>query len=249
VIETIRHGDVRELRMDRAPVNALNPALVQALRDALAQACTDGARAIVLSGRTGLFSAGLDVPELIRLDRARMQAFWTDFFALCADLARAPVPVAAAIGGHSPAGGAVLAIHCDYRIMARGAFRIGLNETQVGLVVPEAIQRALRRLVGAHRAERLLVAGAMLDAGAALACGFVDELADPAAVTARAIAWCEELLHLPPAAMLATRAIARADLAAIYADPAALPIDAFLDGWFAPETQAVLRALVARLGK
>ena len=46
---------------------------------------------------------------------------------------------------------------------------------------------------------------------------------------------------------MATRAVARADLAGLFEDPAALPVDAFLDGWFAPEAQAVLHALVARL--
>ena len=71
-------------------------------------------------------------------------------------LAAFPSPVVAAIAGHAPAGGCVLALCCDYRIMASGPFRIGLNETQVGLVAPEGIQHLLRRVVGLHRAERLL---------------------------------------------------------------------------------------------
>src|SRR6185437_3684442 len=80
-------------------------------------------------------------------------------------------------GDHRP-GGAVLALFCDYRVMARGAYRIGLNEVQVGLTVPDCIQAALRRLVGPYRAERLLIQGTMLDADDALAAGMVDELTD-----------------------------------------------------------------------
>ena len=247
MLDIIHHDAIHELRLCRPPVNALDPALVRRLRNAIEAAPGDGARALLLSGTPGMFSAGLDVPALLQLDRTTFRGFWADFFGLCAALARSPIPVAAAITGHSPAGGAVLAIQCDYRVMAYGAFRIGLNEVQVGLSVPECIQAALRRLVGSYRAERLLVAGTMLEPEAAHAVGLVDELADSEQVIARALGWLEDLLKLPTHAMHATRRLARAELAAIFAEPDQLPVEDFLDGWFAPETQAVLKALVARL--
>jgi enoyl-CoA hydratase/carnithine racemase len=248
MLDTIEHDHrIRELKLARPPVNALNPELIATLRQAIEQAPKDGAAALVLSGSPGLFSAGLDIPALLQLDRNAMRAFWNDFFGVCGALARAPIPVAAAITGHSPAGGAVLAIFCDYRVMARGEYKIGLNEVQVGLTVPDCIQAALRRLIGPYRAERLLVAGTMLDADDALAAGMVDELTDVDHVVTRTLAWLQPLLQLPRQAMLATRALARADLARLFDDPASLPVEAFLDGWFAPEAQATLHALVERL--
>jgi len=248
MLEIIEHEHrIRELRLARPPVNALNPGLVAALRDAIAQAPHQGTAALMLSGSSGLFSAGLDIPALLQLDRDAMRAFWKDFFAVCAALARSPIPVAAAVTGHSPAGGAVLALFCDYRVMARGEYRIGLNEVQVGLTVPDCIQAALRRLVGSYRAERLLVAGAMLGGDDALAAGMVDELTDVDHVVTRTLAWLESLLQLPRQAMLGTRALARAELARLFDDPASLPVEAFLDGWFAPEAQVTLQALVERL--
>jgi enoyl-CoA hydratase/carnithine racemase len=176
-----------------------------------------------------------------------VREYWGEFFALCGTLARAPIPLVAAVTGHSPAGGAVLALFCDYRVMAEGPYRIGLNEVQVGLIVPEAIQLALRRVVGTYRAERLLVAGAMIESAQALACGFVDELTGVDQVATRALHWLGELLALPSHAMLATRTLARADLAGAYADMDALPLDDFVDAFFHPQTQAVLQQLVARL--
>lgn len=248
MLDIIEHAHgIREFRLARPPVNALDPALIATLKQAVERAPGNGATALMLSGAPGLFSAGLDIPALLQLDRDAMRAFWRDFFGLCAALARSPVPVAAAVTGHSPAGGAVLAIFCDYRVMARGEFRIGLNEVQVGLTVPDCIQAALRRLVGTCRAERLLIQGTMLDAGDALAAGMVDELTDVDHVTTRTLAWLESLLRLPRQAMLATRALARADLARLFDDPDSLPVEAFLDGWFAPEAQATLHALVERL--
>lgn len=248
MLERIEHDHgILELRLARPPVNALNPGLIATLKRAIGEAPSDGAQALVLSGSPGLFSAGLDIPALLQLDRDMMRTFWNDFFGVCATLARSPIPAVAAVTGHSPAGGAVLAIFCDYRVMARGEFRIGLNEVQVGLTVPDCIQAALRRLVGTYRAERLLVAGAMLDSEDALAAGLVDELTDIDHVTTRAIAWLEPLLQLPRQAMLTTRAMARADLARLFDDPASLPVEEFLDGWFAPEAQTTLHALVERL--
>ena len=247
MLEVIPHDAIAEIHLARPPVNALNLELLHALRTTLAEVIAGGARGIVLSGVPGMFSAGVDVPALLQMDHAGARAYWHEFFAAGADLACSPVPLAAALTGHSPAGGAVLALLCDYRVMAQGPYKIGLNEVQVGLTVPDCIQLALRRVVGAYRAERLLVAGAMVDAQEALACGFVDETTGIDQVTTRALRWMDELLALPAHAMLATRRLARADLIATYADVDALPLDDFLEGYFHPQTQATLQALVARL--
>lgn len=240
-------GGIHEIRMARAPVNAFDLGLVQALREAIVDAPSNGARGIVLSGAQGMFSAGVDVPALIQRDRAGVKEFWDAFFALCGAIATSSVPTVAAVTGHSPAGGAVVSLFCDYRVMAHGVYKIGLNEVQVGLSVPEPIQFAMRRIVGAYRAERLLVAGAMVDAEQAHAIGLVDELAAVEQVVTRSVQWLDDLLKLPTKAMLRTRAIARADLTAVWGDTTDLLDPGFIDDFFGDETQSVMRALVARL--
>jgi enoyl-CoA hydratase/carnithine racemase len=254
MLETIQHGEITELRLARPPVNALDPQLVAALRKAIDSAPEHGARGLVLAGRPGMYSGGLDVPALLQLDRATLQRFLHDFFELCGAIACSRIPIVAAITGHSPAGGAVLSIFCDYRVMARSVdpekpFRIGLNEVQVGLSVPVCIQAGLQRLVGTYRAERLMVSGTMLEPEDALRIGFVDELAEVDHVVPRAILWLQELLKLSPAAMSTTRRLARRDLAETFADPGKWMLDEFAAAWFSDETQGVLKALVARLKK
>ncbi|KFN41656.1 enoyl-CoA hydratase/isomerase family protein [Arenimonas metalli] len=249
MIELHRHGPIHEIRLARPPVNALTPELLAALRTAVQAAPADGARAIILTGGSKVFSGGMDVPHLMGLDRAALGPGWASLFAAARAIANCPVPVVAAIGGHSPAGGCVLALCCDYRIMARGPFRIGLNEVQVGLVAPDAIQHLMRRVVGPYRAERLLVSGALVESEMAQAIGLVDELTDAEHVLVRARHWLEELLALPSAAMLATRRIARADLVAALEGFDDRQLDGFIDAWYAPDTQAALQALVARLKK
>lgn len=250
LIDTTVHGLVHELRLARPPVNALDPALCRALVDAIGDAVAGGAQGIVLAGNPKVFSAGLDVPHLLSLgeDHAALMAAWTGFFEAARAIADCPVPVAAAMAGHAPAGGCVLALCCDYRIMADGPFRIGLNETQVGLVAPDGIQALMARVVGPHRAERLLVAGAMVEAAEALRIGLVDELTGIDAVETRARVWLEDLLQLPRAPMLETRRIARRDVVAALA-PERIDLPLFVARWTHPDTQAALRAMLARIGK
>lgn len=250
LIETTRHGDIHVLRMARPPVNALDPALCRALTAAIADALAEGAQGLVLAGGQKVFSAGLDVPYLLSLgeDGDALLGAWTDFFEAARALLGAPVPVVAAMAGHAPAGGCVLALCCDYRIMAEGPFRIGLNETQVGLVAPEGIQALLARCVGRHRAERLLVAGAMVDAAEAMRIGLVDELAGIDEVEVRALAWLQGLLQLPRTPMLETRRIARADAVDCLRE-ARIDLPRFVADWMQPDTQAGLRAMLARIGK
>jgi enoyl-CoA hydratase/carnithine racemase len=250
MLERIDHpGTVRELRLARPPANALDPTLVAALADAVATAPREGARALVLSARPKMYSGGLDVPALLALDRAAMERFLGDFLGLLRSIATSPVPIVAALTGHAPAGGAVLAIHCDYRVMAAGDFRIGLNEVAVGLPLPRVIHSTLVRVVGPAAAEKLAVAGALVPAAEALRLGLVDELVEPEAVVERAVAKAGELVALPARAMSVTRELARHDLVESFAREERATWEAFVEDWFSDETQAALRALVERLKK
>jgi enoyl-CoA hydratase/carnithine racemase len=176
-----------------------------------------------------------------------MRAFWGDLFGLLEALARSPIPVASAITGHSPAGGTVLALFTDYRVQADGDYKLGLNEVEVGLVVPPVIHRALARLLGPYPAERHLVAGQMISATDADSIGLVDERVPVEKVVDRALGWCRFHLALPRHSMQSTRSLCRADLCAFFDDPMALDIEGFVEGWFSDPTQATLRKVVEQL--
>jgi enoyl-CoA hydratase/carnithine racemase len=252
MLEIIDHGCVREIRLARPPVNALSAAFTAALDDALAAAFAagesgvDGApRAIVLSGQPGMFSAGLDIREVTGSEGG-LQALMLGFWRLQQRLVHGTLPVVSAITGHSPAGGAVLAILCDHRIMAAGDFRIGLNEVRVGLYPGEIIFRCLERLVGTGRAVSLLSRGAMLTPEEALTCGFVDEVVAPGEVVPRALALAQELAALPQQAYRRTRELTRRDLAALFEVSAEAETAALAAGWVTDETRAQMAAALAR---
>lgn len=217
MLDIIDHDRIREIRLARPPVNALNNDLLRALIDAVnaARSCD----AIVITGQPGVFSAGLDVPAILGMELPAMtELFHTLWYAQRA-IALSPAPVVFGITGHCPAGGTVLAIHADFRVMAAGEFRMGLNEVQVGLYPGPLIHGAFRRLVGGHAAQ-LLTRGALIDPATALRMGLVDEICEASQCVSRALAVAREICALPREAMSRTREMVREDLHALFGAPA-----------------------------
>jgi enoyl-CoA hydratase/carnithine racemase len=242
-------GRIRELRLARPPVNALNVEMLRALIVAVEGAAKEAA--IVVTGQPGLFSAGLDVRAMLEMDRESVAVLFVEVWRVQRTLAYSAVPVLFGITGHSPAGGTVLAIHGDYRVMALGDFRLGLNEVQVGLLPAGVIHGAFRRLVGGHAAQ-LLTRAALIDPATALRVGLVDELCEPSQVPVRALEVARELCSLPRDPMLRTRALARRDLIELFGNPghALMKEREFAnlaaDLWFVPATQELLKRMFTR---
>jgi 3,2-trans-enoyl-CoA isomerase len=250
MLDVTDHSDgIRELRIARPPVNALNTELLRKLIEAIKSASNQAA--ILVTGQPGLFSAGLDVRGMLELDRESVGALFVELWRAQHAIAHSAIPVVFGITGHSPAGGTVLAIHGDYRVMALGDFRLGLNEVQVGLLPGPPIHGAFRRLVGGHAAQ-LLTRGALLDPATALRVGLVDELCDASQVTTRALEVARELCTLPREPMLRTRALARRDLTELFGNPghALMKEREFAtmgtELWFVPATQERLRRMFVK---
>jgi 3,2-trans-enoyl-CoA isomerase len=245
----IEGGRIRELRLARPPVNALNAELLRKIVECLQSAAST--EAIVITGQPGIFSGGLDVRAMLGLDRDGVAAVFVELWRVSRALACSPVPIVFGLTGHSPAGGTVLAIHGDYRVLADGDFRMGLNEVQVGLFPGPAIHGAFRRLVGGHSAQ-LLTRGALIDPASALRIGLVDEICEPARVAARALAVAREICALPREPMSKTRELVRRDLRELFGNPshALLAEREFasmaVERWLMPSTQDRLRQMFAK---
>ena len=247
MLEIISHGAITELRMNRPPANALNHELLEAILVGYADSINAGACGLILSGQPGMFCAGIDVPELIGQSQSEIYRFWSLLFQTSKSLAACPVPVVAVLAGHSPAGGAVLAAHCDYRIAADGPFKIGFNEVQVGLPLPSSILRVFTDLVGSRLARQIGMQGQLMLMDRALEIGLVDELVAPEALEQRALEYLRDLLALPSVAMNTTRLAGKEQL--INEIDASDDVDRTTAAWFSDETQAAMQRLVESLGK
>jgi enoyl-CoA hydratase/carnithine racemase len=248
MLDVIEHGDVAELSLNRPPANALTIEVLDICLDKFSEVVNDGARGVVLSGREGMFSAGLDVPVLLPQGREEIEEFWTHFFSLLELIAGSSVPVGAAITGHAPAGGMVMALYCDFRIATSGDYKMGLNEVQVGLPVPRNVLFALESVIGPRHAAWYASAGELIGPEEALAVGLVDRLADnPAAAVAQAIERLEHLLSLPQLAMNRTRVAAKSALLEKTAE-ASNYVRLAVDAWFGDEAQEMMQHMVEKLG-
>lgn len=197
-----RNGDLLILTLARGKANALNYALVEELYTAItAAAADDSVRALVLaSDRPRFFSSGFDIREVFTYDREGMARFFGRFIDVYESLYAFPKPVVAALSGHTFAGGAILAVACDFRIMAEGDFGFALNEINLGLAVTPTIRRMLADAVGVARAREVLLFGEPLTPARALEIGLVRSLAPAAEVRDQAICCARFLAANPPVA-------------------------------------------------
>jgi enoyl-CoA hydratase/carnithine racemase len=176
-----------------------------------------------------------------------MAAFFGRFIDLYESLYSFPKPVVAALTGHTFAGGAILAIACDFRIMAEGDFGFALNEINLGLAITPTIRRMLVDAVGVSRGREVLLFGEPLTPVRALEIGLVRELAPAGQVRERAIACAQFLAGKPPAAYREIKRALRESSGR--ADPATdrVTLPQFLDIWFSAEAQEARRAVAARV--
>jgi enoyl-CoA hydratase len=193
--------------MDDGKANALGYAMMAAVEEALARAEKEAA-AVVLTGRKGRFSAGFDLAEMMGgVDKAR--ALVTRGADYLMRLYSFPLPLVVASTGHALAGGALTVLTGDVRVAARGAFRVGLNEVQIGMPVPIlAMELARDRLRPDHLTAATLFAS-VVDPEGALAAGWVDELTDEAALLDTALGHARRLAKLPRDAYAKTKTTLR----------------------------------------
>ncbi|HUO32515.1 MAG TPA: enoyl-CoA hydratase/isomerase family protein [Bryobacteraceae bacterium] len=249
-IRSERDGELLVLTMARGKANALNAALVEELYTAVSAAENDSSvhGLVLASDRPRFFSSGFDIREVFTYDRDGMGRFFGRFIDLYESLYRFPKPVVAALSGHTFAGGAILAIACDFRIMAEGDFGFALNEINLGLALSLTIRRMLADAIGVARAREVLLFGEPLTPSRALEIGLVRELAPAGQVLERAIACGRFLAAKPPAAYRAIKLSLR-EFGAREDDTHSdrLALTGFLDMWFSEEAQRARQAVAAKI--
>ena len=168
---------VAEARLKRGKVNAINEQVVHELSDSLQRLAADPEiRAVILTGDGPFFSFGFDIPEFLSYSEESFSSFLKNFTSLYTYLFTYPKPVVAALNGHAIAGGCMLALACDYRIMVSGKAKISLNEITFGSSVFAGSVIMLKFLVGAKNAQAGLYEGTMYSAEAALHVGLIDQV-------------------------------------------------------------------------
>ena len=207
---------IATISFDRPPVNAFAADDVERLHNLLHHLIAEDARALVVTGRNGVFSAGLHRDLLSSDGSDGLDEVVHSLAAVVRQLAISPIPVIAAIPGHCIGAGFAIAVACDYRVAANGTYRLGLPEVRLGLPVSGRVCRLVARLAGPIVAQRVCAEAVDLTATEAHELGVIDRLTEAERVVPTALEWLTAVLALPKSAMLASRANARADIACIF---------------------------------
>jgi enoyl-CoA hydratase/carnithine racemase len=236
------------VQLDRGTSNAINLELLQELRQAFkGLAADDTVKGVVLTGKENFFSSGLDVIELYDYDEKKIELLFDTLFQAMREMLAFPKPFVASITGHAPAGGCVLAICADYRIMAEGRYRIGLNEVPVGIIIPQYIFETYAYWLGRGKAAQFILEGKLASTQEAIEVGLVDELSIAENVLQssidRMLFYTKFSANTWSKSKLAMRA-ALLDHYRVF--DAGLKKD-LMEQWWSKETRAILGALVAKL--
>lgn len=246
MIELEDRGVVRVVRMAAGKGNAVNLDFASALIEAIIEVERSPAKAAILTGKGSVFSAGVDLPAILAGGADYVRKFIPALQQSFERLVLFPKPIVAAINGHAIAGGTILMLACDQRLLARGRSRVGLTEVRVGVEFPAWALETARFMTPPQHFSTLVCAGRTYEPDEALSRGLVDELVEPERLLDRAYEIADELAAIPAEAFAATKRSVRRPLVEAARRQAALEDPALIEKWCARETLEKMAEFAAR---
>ena len=203
VVRLEKQDAVGHIVLDRPPANSYDKAFLDDLSLAIDEVRFDPAvKAIVVrSASEKFFSAGADVKMFASTDASYQAAFVIHANEIMSKLERTAKVVVAAINGHCLGGGLEIALCCDFRFAAEGAYNIGLPEVTLGVLPGTGGTQRLPRLIGRQKALDLMLRGAAVQPAQAKELGIVDEVYPAAELQQRAHDYIAKLVTGPTLAI------------------------------------------------
>lgn len=244
-VERTNQDQIVRISLTSGRGNPLTPALVASLKALVEELQQQPPGAIILDGGGGsIFSGGFSLPDIAHWSRPEIKSFFRDFMEIVYGLMSLPTPVVAGLGGHAIAGGFILSLAADFRIIGDSALKFGLSEVDLGVAVPAGTLALLRARVGAS-ALSMAATGRLINPQEAKHIGFADELAY--APEDRAMVLAEKLLRKPGDGVGVTCQFFRRPIIEAMRKEETAGEERFLDTWFSPPAQQALQQLAAKL--
>lgn len=241
-----QRGELGVLHLHAGSGNALNARVIGALSEGLRQASAAGLKGLVLTGYERFFSAGLDLIEVYEYEREQMARFIAEFDQEFQNFFAYPKPIIAAINGAATAGGCILALACDYRVMAENAI-IGLNEIQLGLPLPASALEIARHAIPLQQQPYVFYSGKSFRAEEAAHLGVVHEVVPPAQLLEAALARLRSFTEHPGAACGTLKTMLRQPALENMQRNAENFGALFLNAWFSPPARATIGVIRQKL--
>ena len=200
-------GDVALIGLDDGKANAVSHAFIDGLNDGLDRALKDS-KAALITGRAGVFSAGFDLKEFDKGPDATT-ALVNKGANLLLRIFSHPQPVVIGCAGHAVAAGAFMLLAADTRVGVTGDFKIGLNETAIGMTLPMfGLQLADARLSKRHQTAATVQAQ-LFNPEQAQDAGFLDQVVNADELASTALQTATTLAALPAEAYAANKLAVR----------------------------------------
>ncbi len=172
-----KEGNVSIITLDDGKANVFSPEMSQQIDECLDQVATEEG-CLVITGKEGMFSGGLDLKIIQSGDIERIQEMSSKAFKLLARIFSFPRPVIAACSGHAVALGTFLLCCCDYRIGVKGEFMLGANEMRTNMVIPIPILELIKFRVSNTHKYRAVLGAEMYKLEDSISAGLIDEVVD-----------------------------------------------------------------------
>lgn len=243
-VSLTKEGAVLVVALELPRGNAINWEFIRLLGEALDGAVASGeVRVLVITGQGRVFSTGLDLVDVYGFDRAEMARFVDAFDDLFVRIFAFPKPVLAAINGHAIAGGAILAMAADFRVMAPGPFQIGITEVKLGIPFPAGAFEVARHAVPLAALAEWFLEGRRFSPEEAQKDGVVHRLAGEGGALQDVIEKAKLLAAPPPEAVRAVKEALRAPVLRRIEETKIESRARFLDQWFSPAARSSVAAV------
>lgn len=230
------------LHVDRPPVNALDLQLLEEGAGILEELRGDPPTAVVIAGRDGCFSAGIDLKLAPTLDAEGQRRMVHGINRLFGGWYAFERPVVTAVTGHAIAGGFILALCGDVRIAATVG-RHGLTEVRAGVPYPAAAMAVVAAELSKAAARELVLGGELIDAPRVHELGAFDEVVAPSSVVPRALERARKLAEIPADTYATVKRQLRGPAIAEM-EPALRGEDPLAANWTSDETAAAAQGLI-----
>ncbi len=247
MIHVERRDSLALLRFDHGRANVIDRQFLRLLIDAIDAVAESDARGVVVTGNGKIFSAGVDLLQMIEGGKEYIDEFLPLLSEALAKLFAFARPVVAAVDGHAIAGGCIFVCAADLRLMAEGSARIGVPEIHVGVPFPTVALEIMRFATAGRNLPQILYSGDTYAPAAALRLGLVDEIVDDAELLPKALDHARRLAALPHETFTKTKRQLRALATERIERRRAVDDPGIAEMWKAPTTLAAVQAYVERV--
>ncbi len=195
LINIEQQGEIALITMDDGKANAMSSDMIAAVNAALDQAEND-AKAVIISGRSGVFCGGFDLKTIRSGDDAASHAMTLAGARLAMRIYGFPRPIIMAATGHGVALGGFLLLTGDYRVGAAGEYMFGLNEVAIGMTLPPFALMLSQARIEKRYLTQAAISATMFSPEEAIQVGFLDEVVGSGDLLARAMEKAKALADL-----------------------------------------------------